>query len=90
VKLRLTGPAWSPTVVDLDLRPAVEQIMKEGGSALLGRALGIDPSKFQQTADQKAQQVQPDAQKRAEAEAAAQQKKLEDEAKNQLKSLFGK
>jgi AsmA protein len=90
VKLRLTGPAWSPSVVDLDLKPAVEQILKEGGSALLGRTLGVDPSKAQQTAEQKAQQVQTEAQKRAETEAAAQQKKLEEEAKNKLKGLFGK
>jgi AsmA protein len=90
VKLRLVGPAWNPSVVDLDLKPAVDQIMKEGGAALLGRALGVDSSKAQQAAEQKAEQVQADAQKRAEAEAAAQQKKLEEQAKNKLKGLFGK
>jgi AsmA protein len=90
VKLRLIGPAWSPSVADLDLKPAVEQIMKEGGAALLGSKLGVDPSKAQQVAQAKASQVQEDAKKRAEAEAAAQQKKLEDEAKNKLKGLFGK
>jgi len=68
----------------------VEQIMKEGGAALLGSKLGVDPSKAQQVAQAKAGQVQEDARKRAEAEAAAQQKKLEDEAKNKLKGLFGK
>ena len=90
VRLRLIGPAWSPSVADLDLKPAVEQIMKEGGAALLGRKLGVDPSKAQQVAQAKAGQVQEDAKKRAEAEAAAQQKKLEDEAKSKLKGLFGK
>jgi len=90
VKLRLTGPASSPSVVDLDLKPAVEQILREGGAALLGRTLGVDPSKAQQSAEQKGQQVQAEAQKRAETEAAAQQKKLEEEAKDKLKGLFGK
>src|SRR3954468_17627609 len=90
VNLRLVGPAWNPTVTDLDLKPAVNQIVKEGGTALVGRALGVDASGAQQAAQQKAQQVQEDAQKRAQAEAAAQQKKIEDEAKNKLKGLFGK
>src|SRR6267378_1027271 len=90
VKLRLVGPAWSPSVVDLDLKPAVDQIVKEGGAALLGRALGVDSGSAQQAAEQKAEQVQQDAQKRAQAEAAAQQKKLEEQARNKLKGLFGK
>jgi len=40
--------------------------------------------------EQKAGQVQDEAQKRAEAEAEAKRKKLEEEAKNRLKGLFGK
>ena len=101
VNLRLVGPAWSPSVTDLDLKAAVSQIVKEGGSALLGRALGVDSGNAQQAAEQKAQQVQADTQKRAQAEmdaakrkaaaeAEAQRKKVEDEAKNRLKGLFGK
>ena len=90
VKLRLVGPAWGPSVVDLDLKPAVDQIMKEGGAALVGRALGVDSGSAQQAAEQKAEQVQQEAQKRAQAEAAAQQKKLEEQARNKLKGLFGK
>lgn len=101
VNLRLVGPAWSPSVTDLDLKSAVSQIVKEGGSALVGRALGVDSSNAQQAAEQKAQQVQADAQKRAQAEmdaakqkaaaeAEARKKKLEDEAKDRLKGLFGK
>ena len=101
VTVKLVGPAWSPSLADLDLKPAVNQIVKEGGSALLGRAFGVDSSKAQQAAEQKAQQVQADAQKRAQsevdaakqkadAEAAAQKKKIEDEAKSRLKGLFGK
>jgi AsmA protein len=90
VSLRLIGPAWSPTVADLDLKPAVSQIVKEGGAALIGRAFGVDTGKAQQVAEQRAGQVQADAQKRAQAEADAQKKKVEDEAKNRLKGLFGK
>ncbi|HTO96282.1 MAG TPA: AsmA family protein [Myxococcales bacterium] len=40
VSLKLVGPAWSPSVTDLDLKPAVSQIVKEAGSSLLGQALG--------------------------------------------------
>ncbi len=75
VNLKLIGPAWSPSVSDLDLKPAVNQIVKEGGSALVGRAIGVDSSN-----------VQADVQKKAE----EQQKKIQDEAKNRLKGLFGK
>ena len=96
VTLKLVGPAWSPSVSDLDLKPAVSEILKQGGSALLGR-FGLDSG----GAEQKAQQVQADAQKKADAQveaarqkaaadAAAQQKKLEDEAKNRLKGLLGR
>jgi len=90
VKLRLVGPAWSPSVVDLDLKPAVDQILKEGGAALVGRALGVDSGRAQQAAEQKAEQIQQEAQKRAQAEAEAQQKKLQEQTRNKLKGLFGK
>ena len=33
--LKLTGPAWSPTVQDLDIKPAVSQIVKEAGVSLI-------------------------------------------------------
>ena len=90
VNLKLVGPAWNPTATELDLKPAVNQIVKEGGTALLGRAFGVDSSKAQQSVEQKAGQVQDEAQQRAEAEAEAKRKKLEEEAKNRLKGLFGK
>src|SRR3954470_179493 len=86
VNLKLVGPAWSPSVTDLDLKPAVNQIVKEGGAALVGRALGVDSSQAQKVAGQKASQVQADAEKKA----AEQKKKVEDEAKNRLKGLFGR
>jgi AsmA protein len=101
VTVRLIGPAWSPTVADLDLKPAVSQIVKEGGAALIGRAFGVDAGNAQQAAEQRAQLVQADTQKKAQAEAdaakqkaqaaaAEEQKKLEEQAKNRLKGLFGK
>jgi len=57
----------------------VAQIVKEGGAALVGRALGVDTSKAQEAVQQKAAE-----------EAAKAQQKLEEEAKNRLKGLFGK
>ena len=90
VNLKLIGPAWSPTISDLDLKPAVSQIVKEGGAALVGKALGVDSSQAQAAAEQKAQAVQQQAQQKAQQEAEAQKKKVEEEAKNRLKGLFGK
>ncbi|MCA1829377.1 MAG: YdbH domain-containing protein [Myxococcales bacterium] len=90
VNLKLIGPAWSPTLSDLDLKPAVNQIVKEAGSALVGKALGVDPAQAQAEAQKKADAVQQDAQKKAAEEAARQKQKLEEEAKNRLKGLFGK
>ena len=86
VNLRLTGPAWSPTVTDLDLEAAVSQIVKEGGAALLGKALGVDTSQAQEAGQKKAAAVQQQA-----ADAANKEKqKLQDEASKKLQGLFGK
>ncbi len=41
VAFRLTGPAWSPSVAGMDLKPAVSAIVKEAGSAALGKVLGV-------------------------------------------------
>jgi AsmA protein len=41
VAFRLTGPAWSPSVAGMDLKPAVNAILKEAGAAALGKALGV-------------------------------------------------
>lgn len=101
VSLKLIGPAWSPSVADLDLKPAVNQIVKEGGAALVGKALGVDPSQAEAVAQKKAEDVQKQAQGRAQSQANAmqrkaqseidaQKKKAEDEAKNQLKGIFGR
>ena len=82
--VRLTGPAWSPQVQELDLKPAISQIVKEAGVSLLGKAIGVD------NLDQKKEQVQQQAQQRAQDEAKKAQQKLQDEAANRLKGLFGK
>ncbi len=50
VKLRLTGPAWNPTVTDLDLKPAVEMIARQAGSALLGKAVEAEKKKAEDEA----------------------------------------
>ena len=62
--LRLTGPAWSPTVQDLDVKPAVSQIVKEAGVSLIGNALGID------TSSKATDAAKQDAQKKLQDEAA--------------------
>ena len=40
VTLRLVGPAWSPTLSDLSLGPAVKAIVQQAGAAALGKAVG--------------------------------------------------
>jgi AsmA protein len=86
--LKLTGPAWNPAVTDLDLKPAVEQIVKEGGAALIGKAFGVDAS--QEVAQKKAAAVQQQARQQADAEAQKQEQKLKDEAAKKLHGLLGK
>jgi AsmA protein len=84
VKLRVVGPAWNPSVQDLDLKPAVEMILKQAGSALLGKALGVD------NVEQKQAEVQKQAEQKAQEEIQKQKSKAEEEAKNRLKGLFGR
>ena len=62
VKLRLTGPAWNPSVTDLDLKPAVEMIARQAGSALLGKALGVD--NVDQKANEEAKKAEDEAKNR--------------------------
>ena len=97
LSVRLVGPAWSPSLADLDLKPAVDQILKEGGAALVGKALGVDTSQAQAAAQKKAEDVQKqaqgraaEAQKRAQSEIEAQRKKAEQEAQSRLKGIFGR
>lgn len=73
VAYRLTGPAWSPTLENLDLAPAVQAIVRQAGSAALGRALGGSAAPSS-TAKQKVDDSG---------------KKLEEEAKKKLPGLPG-
>ena len=75
VGLRLVGPATSPTVADVDVKSAVETIVKSAGSSLVS-------SFFGGSGDQKQQQGQSQAQQAAD--------KAKDEAANKLKGLFGR
>ena len=86
VNLKLTGPAWSPTVTDLDLKAAVSEIVKQGGAALVGKALGVDTGQVQQ----RAQAVEDKAKQQATDAANKEKQKLEDDASKKLRGLFGK
>lgn len=57
VSFKLVGPAWSPTLSEMDLKPAVSAILKEAGSAALGKAIGLpgaSPGQKAQDVKQKA------------------------------------
>jgi AsmA protein len=77
--VRVVGPAWNPTIQDLDLKPAVAQIIKEAGASLVGNALGVNLGGASGNAQKQVDQAKDEA-----------QKKLQDEASKRLKSLFGK
>ena len=40
VTLRVSGPAWSPTLAEISLEPAVKAILQQAGTSALGKALG--------------------------------------------------
>ncbi len=85
VTLRLTGPAWSPSLSDLSLKSAVAAIVRSAGSAAIGKVLGIDAKGAASGEDVAAQA------KGAAGNAAEDlQKKAGDEAKKALQGLFGK
>jgi AsmA protein len=86
IGLRLVGPATHPTIADIDIKGAVEAIVKSAGSSLISGVLGgpADQKKgeAQQVAQQKQQQLEQKAQQQAD--------KAKQEAANKLKGLFGR
>jgi len=86
VGLRIVGPPTSPSITDLDIRGAVEAIVKSAGSSLVS---GI----FGGTADQKkdqGQQVAQQKQQELEQKAKEQEEKAKQDAANKVKGLFGR
>ncbi len=63
VTFRLTGPAWSPSISGLDVKPAASAILREAGTAALGKAIGAPAPASQQDLEKKAAQ---EAKKRLE------------------------
>ena len=86
VGLRIVGPPTSPSITDLDIRGAVEAIVKSAGSSLISGVLGgpADQKKEQgqQVAQQKQQELEQKAQQQAE--------KAKQDAANKLKGVFGR
>jgi len=86
IGLRLVGPATHPTIADVDVKGAVEAIVKAAGSSLisgvLGGPAGQKKAEAQQVAQQKQQQLEQKAQQQAD--------KAKQEAADKLKGLFGR
>src|SRR5438270_446446 len=86
VGLRIVGPPTNPRIADLDIRGAVEAIVKSAGSSLISGVLGgpADQKKEQgqQVAQQKQQELEQKAQQQAE--------KAKQDAANKLKGVFGR
>ena len=54
VAFRLTGPAWSPAISGLDVKPAANAVLREAGTAALRKAVGAPTPASQQDLEKKA------------------------------------
>ena len=79
VTLKLTGPAWSPSLDQLSLQPAVAAIVRSAGTAALGKALGLGGAGGAAGAAPTPEDVAEQAKKKAG-----------EEAKKALRGLLGK
>jgi len=86
IGLRLVGPATSPSITDLDIKGAVEAIVKSAGSSLISGVLGGPSDQKEEQAQQVAQQRQQELEQKAQQQAD----KAKQEAANKLKGLFGR
>ncbi|MGQ0508026.1 MAG: AsmA family protein [Myxococcaceae bacterium] len=101
VAFKLTGPAWSPKLTDVDVKPAAQVLLTSLGRSALSNALGGKDVQAERLAREKAANLQKEAEakisaEKARAEAAAKQEadkvrqKAEEEAKKKLKGIFGR
>jgi AsmA protein len=80
VTLKLTGPAWSPEVTGLDVKPAVTAIAKQAAAGLAGQLLGEKGKQVQQIitgGEQAAREEAERKKKELEQKAAEEKAKLE-------------
>lgn len=86
---KLVGPAWSPRVTGLDVRPAVKSLLAQAAAgglrSLFGGNKSATPAQAQQALDNPKAAAEDQARKHAE-----DVRKLEEEAKKKLKGLFGR
>ncbi|WP_224240412.1 DUF748 domain-containing protein [Hyalangium gracile] len=84
VTLKVTGPAWSPDVTGLDVKPAVTAIAKQAAAGLAGQLLGDKAKQAQQLITGGEQAAREEAERRKkelEAKAAEEKAKLEEAAR---------
>jgi len=86
IGLRLVGPATNPSITDLDIKGAVEAIVKAAGSSLISGVLGGPADQKKEQAQQVAQQKQQELEQKAQQQAD----KAKQEAANKVKGLFGR
>lgn len=91
---KLVGKAWSPSLSELDVMPAVKVIGAQLGAAAIGKALGLEGTP-KEAAQEKAAEVKEQAAERAaevkeqaKEKAGDAAKKLQEDAKKRLKGLF--
>jgi AsmA protein len=84
VTLKVTGPAWSPDVTGIDVKPAVTVIAKQAAAGLAGQLLGEKGKKVQEVITGGEQAARAEAERKRqelEAKAAEEKKKLEEAAR---------
>ena len=92
IPLKITGPAWKPSVSIVDLQTPVRALVKLAATEAAGKILG---DKLGDKGKQVADIVKGGAEDKAKAEAAAREeaekakKRLEEAAKKKLQNLFG-
>ncbi len=86
IGLRLVGPVTNPSITDLDVKGAVEAIVKSAGSSLISGVLGGSADQKKQEGQQVAQQKQQELEHKAQQQAD----KAKQEAADKLKGLFGR
>jgi AsmA protein len=95
VAVKVTGPAWSPEVSGVDVKPAATAIAKQAATGLAGQLLGDRAKPVQAIIEggeerARAEEVRKKLEEAAGAEQERARQRAEEEAKKRLRGLFGK
>ena len=87
--LKVTGPAWKPSVSVGDLKAPVAALVKLGAATAAEKLLGERGKQVSEVISGGEEKLKEEAEKKAREEAEKAKKRLEEEAKKKLLDLFG-